>query len=180
MEQDLIAFFTTKAQANEFVSRLTAIEDQIYETHFSLEKAVGQQLGIQKSDKFLKLMRENNVASDSPAAIKEFLGKMKKTIASLPMISLTIAFEPADSTLHALNDWFVMNCKKQFLLDLTVDPKLIGGAIVKYNGRFIDCSRKEVFATILQQAFQPKPKSAVHQTPPARSSDAITHFHMGR
>lgn len=179
MEQDLIAFFTTKAQANEFSARLTAIQEQIYETHFSLEKAAAHHLGIQRSDKFLKLLRENNVSTESPASIKAFIAKVKETMQKLPTISITLAFEPTDSTLSALSDWFIINCKKQFLFDLSIDHRLITGAIIRYNGLYIDNSGKPTFDKVVEEVakknIQPLP-SASHLV----GNHLIDHFHLGR
>lgn len=179
MEQDLISFFTTKAQANEFSARLTAVAEKIYETHFSLEKTVASQLGITKSDKFLKLLREHNVRSDSPTEIKSFIATVQKTIQTLPVVSITLAFEPTDATLAALSDWFVINCKKQFLFDFTVDQRLIAGAIIKYNGTYLDSSSKAVFDKVVEEAAKKK-MQPIPAAKPLVGKHLIEHFHLGR
>src|SRR5260221_11894392 len=99
---DLSDFFITKAQANDFATRLNAIVDMMYTTNFDLEKALMHELGIHKKDAFMKLLRENKMSDASHSAMQDFLKKMQETITSLPVVSLSIAFEPSEETLKAL------------------------------------------------------------------------------
>ncbi|MGI8419442.1 MAG: F0F1 ATP synthase subunit delta [Candidatus Levyibacteriota bacterium] len=177
MEQlNLTAFFTTKSQANEFATRLNAFSESVYHTNFSLEKDSLHYLGMKKSEAFLKLMQDNNIATDSASAIKSFIAKLQVTIKSLPLLTITIAFEPNEEVLHTLADWFVMNLNKQFLLEILIDPALVAGAIIKYKGAFMDASSKLLVEKIMQQNLAPHAKHEVvpehRQTP--------ENFHMGR
>jgi F0F1-type ATP synthase delta subunit len=150
---DLSFFFKTKIQAVDFFARLSTISEKIYGTGFNLEKVLIEQLGIQKKDKFMILLRNNNIQSNSNSALKDFIGKIQDKISSLPTVSLTIAFEPKEETLKNLADWFPLNIDKQVLLDIKVDPDIIAGAYVSYSGKYSDFSIKPVFDQIYKDGF---------------------------
>ena len=99
MEQlDFSEFFATKAEANDFLSGLTAVIDKLFQTDFHIETALSEKFGINKSDRLLAIMRENNINTQSRESVKMFLNKMQEEISKLPVLALTIAFEPQEKT----------------------------------------------------------------------------------
>ena len=150
---DLSAFFQTKAQSADFSSRLAALSEKIYETNFNLEKSLMEQFGLKKKDEFMKILRDQNVSIETNTELKKFLTDMQKDISALPVLSLTLAFEPKEKTLKALSEWFVLNIKKQLLLEINVDPQLIAGASISFNGKDSDYSIREKFDTIMQKTI---------------------------
>ena len=122
---DLSDFFTTKAQATDFSTRLSAIMEATYKTDFNLEKTLMEQFGIEKKDKFIGLLRDNNISIDSGASLKAFLTKIQTDIASIATLPIVIAFEPREQTLKTLSEWFFLNMKKQVLFDIKVDKNLL-------------------------------------------------------
>src|SRR5438105_7612063 len=118
---DLSDFFRTKAQANEFSTRLSTISEKVYQTDFNLEKTLMEQFGIQKKDKFMSLLRENNIHEDSHSDVKDFLEKIQEKIATIPLLTFTIAFELNEQTLKAISEWCLLNIKRQLVFDITID-----------------------------------------------------------
>lgn len=170
---DLSDFFTTKSQATDFSARLATLSEMIYKTNFQLESALMELFGIQKKEKFLSFLRENNVAIDNPSSLKDFFLKLQTTIAQLPVFSLTIAFEPSEATLQAISSWFLLNLKKQMLFEFTVDSSLIGGAVINYNGKFKDYSVKKPVEQLVIKLMQPQQPVAQH--PATQINSQQTH-----
>lgn len=158
---NLSDFFTTKGQATDFLSRLATLSEMIYKTDFNLETSLMGLLGIQKKDKFLTLLRENNISSNSAGDLKNFIITLQTTITKLPVFSLTIAFEPTEQTLKVISEWFVMNLKKQAIFDFIVDPSIIAGAIINYNGKFKDYSFKNPVKQMLTTLLEPQNKKTL-------------------
>jgi F0F1-type ATP synthase delta subunit len=148
---DLSAFFQTKAQATDFSSRLSILSEKIYATDFNLEKALMELLGLKKKEAFIALLRDNNISSESNTALQKFVIELQKTIAELPLLSLSIAFEPKESTLKALSEWFVLNIKRQLLLEIKIDKKIIAGAAISFNGKDADFSIRSTFDTTVKE-----------------------------
>lgn len=69
-----------------------------------------------------------------------FLKDLKKRVAALPALSLTLAFPPPAETLVKISAWLKTNIAKDLLIDLVVDERLLGGAQVAYQGHYKDYS----------------------------------------
>jgi hypothetical protein len=155
---DLSAFFQTKAQANDFSARLSLISEKIYNTNFNLEKMLTDQFGIKKKDAFMSLMRQNKIDVKTNSVLKTFFSSITESIATLPILSLTLAFEPKEKTLQKLSEWFVLNINRQAVFDISVDPELIGGASISFKGKHMDFSIRPTFDEILNDILNPKSK----------------------
>ncbi|MDO8270036.1 MAG: F0F1 ATP synthase subunit delta [Candidatus Levybacteria bacterium] len=146
---DLSDLFNTRSQAEDFSARLELVAKEIFETGFNPEKALLSQFGITKKETFMNLLRNNNVNAESRLAIKEFIDKIQAKIASLPVMSMVLAFEPTDETLQAFSRWFILNTKKQVLFDIKIDKTIIGGAAILSNGKYLDYSIKPTFEKVM-------------------------------
>lgn len=179
--RDLSDFFKTKTQANDFSSRIAAISEMIYTTDFSLEKALEKHLGLEKKDKFLALLQKNEVNKTATPALKEFFEKTQEAIKSTPTTPLTIAFEPREQTLTMLSDWFLLHMNKHVIFDITVDPSLIAGAAITFNGKYFDFSVKQQFEQIVKTAIEDSvtPVKKTEETP-QKEHHSLEHLHVGR
>lgn len=169
---DLSAFFKTKAEALDFSVRLAAISQKVFETDFQLEPALSEQFGLQKKQLLLALLRDNGVQVEKASALKDFLSQLQTQIRSLPVLTLSLAFEPKDKTLKVLSDWFLLNMKRQVLFDITVDPTLIAGIAIHFNGKFLDFSIRETFKKVLSELLTSSPSAPV--STPSQTTAAPT------
>lgn len=141
-------FFNTKQQANEFSERLREVQENIFEVGFDLEKELESKLGVKRKDKFLSLLREHKIPLESNSQLSGFFEKIHETIKSLPLLEITIAIDPSGSVLKTISDWFILNIKKQVLLEVNTDTKIIAGAILEFNGKRFDSSIKVDFEEV--------------------------------
>lgn len=150
---DLSDFFISKSQSREFIQGLNNIIDQIYEVNFNLEVSLTKEFGIGRKDKFITLLRENQIDHTSNDAIKKFLTSIQEAVEKIPILSLTIAFDPNEESLKSISQWFLVTLNKQILVDIKVDRKLIAGAVINFNGKFKDYSIKPMFDEIVSQTL---------------------------
>lgn len=157
---DLSEFIKTKSQATDFSAKLDALNESIFKVGFDLETALSGYFSLDKKDKFLKLCRDNNVNIKSPSDLKAFFEKLQDKVREIKIINLTLAFEPNDKTLKKFIQWFQVNMQKEVLFEIEVDPRLVAGAVITYNGKYQDYSlRKKV-----DQYFNPAPIQQTNQT----------------
>ena len=149
--QDLSAFFYTRKQANDFSARLSDFAEEVYKTDFNLEKVLIDKLGLEKKEKFMILLRDLNVNTSSQSALKDFIAKLQEQISKIPVLSLTLSFEPKEETLKLINDWIMLSLKRQLLLDISINPDLIAGVVINYNGKFKDYSIRTGFDKIVSE-----------------------------
>ncbi|HWY78765.1 MAG TPA: F0F1 ATP synthase subunit delta [Candidatus Sulfotelmatobacter sp.] len=177
---DLSEFFTTKTEANIFLSRITTISEMAFQTNFNLEKALQEQLGINKSDRLLVLMQNNNINTESLSAVKDFFRLLSEKLTMLPMLTLTIAFEPQVQTLKALSEWCLVNLHKQMLFEITVDTSLVGGALISNNGKFFDFSIRPTVTRILKKELSKPATNLSQQNKPVENYQNINDITIGR
>lgn len=165
---DLSDFFTTKPQAVDFSARLSNISDKIYELDFNLEKELQEQFGIKKKDKFISLLRKNEVPAGSNTALSDFLVKIQKTISSLSTTSIAVAIEPDEETLKEISNWFLLNLKRQVLVEIQVDPSIIAGAIIGYQGKRFNASVKSIFDKVYGTSLKEDEVKEVNKQPKSK------------
>lgn len=174
---DLSLFVKTKADATDFVAKIGSILEHVYKTDFTLEHELLAQFGLTKQEKFVVFLRNSNVQLDSLAQVQAFLTSLQQKVSHLPILSLTLAFDPTEETLEKLSDWFILNTKQHILFDITVNPELIAGVTITYNGKYVDTSVRPAFDAILPtfwNATKPLPPPAATPTQPP------THMHPGQ
>ncbi len=158
---DLSAFFITKAQATDVMLRIASVSDKVFTTNFTLEKTLAELFGIQKKDLLLKLFREHNISETSPSDIQAFLKKIQDTIKTLPVITLSIAFEPTEEILKSFSEWFLFTLKKQVVFALEIDITILAGARITCNGKFKDYSVTPLFTKLMNTALVATPPQGI-------------------
>ena len=163
---DLSPFFQTKREAVVFTQGLTQLSESLYKTDFQLETSLLSIFGLKKKDAFLKLLQVQKIQITNVDSIKEFVSKLIEYIQTLPVLSITIAFEPQRETLETIAQWFVNQLKTQLLLELTVDQRILAGATMSFKGKFLDYSIKSVFDKVTEEVLHPsqQAKSPIHQS----------------
>ncbi|TSC75984.1 MAG: hypothetical protein G01um101430_154 [Parcubacteria group bacterium Gr01-1014_30] len=66
--------------------------------------------------------------------------KLEKKLKSLPEIKLEIAFSPKDNFLNKISEWLEKESGQKVILNLTINPKIVAGAIIEYQGNWRDFS----------------------------------------
>ena len=145
--------FLKSVKTTEEAQKLTLqidnlLESLFYEGKEEFEKAVSAiRYDVSEiiKEEFLRDEKYNGKET-----IKDFLTKLKEKIQTLKILELNIAFDPSDKTIETIHDWVLNNIGEDYVLSVTVDKRLIGGAIVIYDGKYKDFSLKkkldEVFA----------------------------------
>ena len=177
---DLSPFCTTKSQATDFVTRISALSERVYQVKFDMERDLTDSIGMQKKDAFLLLLHHNNINTSSPTALKEFLKKIIEEIYDLPILTLSLAFEPNAKTLLALSEWCIVNLKKQLLFEITVDPSIVAGSILSFKGKYADYSSKTTVAAIIEASIKELSTTTAHTTPRLDHQQAEEHMVIGR
>jgi F0F1-type ATP synthase delta subunit len=174
---DISKFCKTKTQATDFSTQVTTITEKLFETNFNLENVAMQVFGLQKKDVFLKLLHEQNINTQSQNDLKAFLTRLAEQANTLPVIALTIAFEPTEETMQAFAQWFMMQKGIQVLFDITVDKTLIAGVVVNFKGKHANYSIKSQFEQLTKTVLTTPVHSPSPQAAPQHTSETM---HLGR
>ena len=84
---------------------------------------------------FLKEIAEKGLDLEAKEA-----SELKKKLHALPEIKLEIAFLPKDNFISGISRWLEKEIGQKVILDITVNPKVVAGAIIEYQGNWRDFS----------------------------------------
>jgi len=135
MFSDLLNKVRTKAEAEFLVSEIELLLESLYE------------FGDRGFDNVLKTRVRAWAGADIEILIKEgggakkeFLEKLKKRIDELSIVNLKVAWDPTDDALDKFYSKLKEFLGDNLLINLEVDPKIVGGAIISYMGIYKDFS----------------------------------------
>ena len=101
-------------KAEELLKRIRTKEELI----FFLEEIAGQKLEMEKKE----------------------ISELEKKLRSLPEMKLEIAFSPNNDFIDKISRWLEKELDRKVILNITVNPKLVAGAIIEYQGNWRDFS----------------------------------------
>lgn len=134
-------------------NQIIAKEDLIvlFEEINLTEKFIFKDIGIPLSEKLKgktreefrrlveKLEKENSFFR-SPNQQLSFFRNLKKNLKKTPQLKLELAFQPSIEFLLKIKQWFKEKNQREVILDLSVNPEVVGGAIIEYQGKYRNLS----------------------------------------
>lgn len=118
---------STVDERNRLIDRLTILKKSLY------DKSVN-------AGSIPEEIEKDFLSSESKEA---YLKKLIESLNSLDTVQITIAFDPGPNTIILIKNWLKQNLKKTPLIDLKINPNIIGGVIIVYNGKYADFSVKK-------------------------------------
>lgn len=133
----------TTQEASLYIHALKTLQNEEFlSTKASLKNLFTNILPYTLSEKLQEALQKNDILDAGETEQKAYLEKLMESIRSLPLIKLTFAFVPTRGFLQECCDNITGLLKQPVLIDLTVDPTIIGGALISYNGKYVDLSIK--------------------------------------
>ncbi|MCD6114696.1 F0F1 ATP synthase subunit delta [bacterium] len=137
-------YIYTKEDLNLFIQDAEKISDLVFKNpKLSLREKIEkskEKISNKFYDFFLELSQDGY--SNKEKILKE-LEETKEELLKLPVLKIQLAFSPSPSFIKEISDWLKRNLKKKVLLDVEVNPVIVGGAILEYRGRYLDLSLKK-------------------------------------
>jgi len=146
---DILSLVKTQEEANEFQKQIDHLLSMLF-TNVTFETAVQETISFDKQGKLLAMFNREHVNLQQLPAVQTVLQEIKRTIAQLPIITISLAFEPKQRVIETIATWLLAHIKKSALIHIVVDRSLIGGAILEYKGVLKDYSLKK----ILQEKYE--------------------------
>ncbi|HET9946440.1 MAG TPA: F0F1 ATP synthase subunit delta [Patescibacteria group bacterium] len=139
---DITSFLKTKKQSALLQEVLEETVEKEYTTQANPMEFLKKRLPVSLEEPLIELFSKQK--ENSPKALYEFLKTILSQIKTLPIVSLTLAIEPT----HHMIDAISQAINQPSLIDIDVNPSLIGGAIVAYQGKYSDKSLKKTLENV--------------------------------
>ena len=133
----------TKQQAKAAIFELEGLKDSLYQVGFDFG---GQSEKMLSEEAFVLLksyLQKTGADLANSAQIGAAIEKLMEKLIKLPSVNLTLAFEPSFFQLQRIFGWLQVNARENLLIELAVDAKILGGAIVEFEGKRRDYSVKK-------------------------------------
>ena len=138
--QEILDLIATKSEANELIKQLDRLIESLYEIKGSVNSKMDNILTQELKEAVLKVCLKNKVNLKSAVTFQKFLEDLKGEIQSLPTATLTFAFQPRGETVKKIAAWTGTNLRKKVLVQIAVEPRIIGGLLVEFEGKYSDHS----------------------------------------
>lgn len=135
-------YLRTKSDTIALIQLLEKLEKEIFKEPFDFSKILKTKAPYELSAVIQKLITEANIKVSNRNALQKLLTEINNQVATLPVVHIIVPLSPTENHLKIMHDWFFQNYKKTVILDISVDPSLIGGCVVSFGGRANDYSLK--------------------------------------
>jgi F0F1-type ATP synthase delta subunit len=138
---------------NKFKEEILTQEDLIFllEEISVVEKLIFKKINISLSEKAkenisekfiekLKELEKEKIISINPENNRIFFEKLKKYLQELNQIKIIIGFQPQKKFIDKVSSWLEKELKQKLILNLILNPEIVAGAIIEYQGKQIDFS----------------------------------------
>lgn len=152
MYSKILTRIRTKQDARKLADELDLLMAKLY----LAEKGIFEKTLDKKIRSWVSVLIKEGL---SKVADKEgYLQGLLAEISKLKTLHLTISFEPTEEGLDRFHSWVQSNVGQGVILEISVEPSLLGGAKIIYQGRYLDLSLtakfKKVFAEESKRFYQ--------------------------
>lgn len=135
---------STTQDAREVVDSLEALSESLFrKDNESVEKKIETVLPFSLADRIKQYCKDNQLSLQDPTVLADFLEKLTKLLRAFPVITFYVACMPNEQYIQHLSGLVFGYCKEKVLLDIIVEKKLVGGAIIAWKGVYKDYSLRK-------------------------------------
>ncbi len=146
----------TKEELISYLEEISQAQQSAFEKKEDLLSEKVKEKVSETLKNFLERAEEKGIISKNPKQQNSFLKKLKEYLLSLPEVKLKIAFSPSSEFLEEINQWFEKELSVKVILDLTINPKIVGGAIIEYQGNWRDFSLRKKIDNLIEKLYYPR------------------------
>lgn len=131
----------TKKQADVFVQHIDTLISSLYSKGRTINK-IQSEFPLEQSEQIIAVMRKEKIAINNNDACQQFFELLREKVLSIETIDLTIAFDPTLAQVQKIAHWINSNANQKLFINIIVNPKIIGGLQIGFNGMYKDKSLK--------------------------------------
>lgn len=135
----------------EAIARLTESLFGASKTAFDEQLA---SLGISLAEAFKEVFTLAGCDLADREKVRETLASMSKALDELPIVFLTLAFEPSGKMVGKMYSFLTKTLGKSIVIDVKTEPLILGGAIVEYGGVYKDVSLKTKIEKTFEEGYE--------------------------
>lgn len=124
---------------NQFLQKLELIKEQLF-TNKKIDDVVDGILTPEEKEEFYKNYKGLAAGRQGYKSYSDYINALILQLQKLPVIELALSQHPTVAMLIKISEWLNKNLKIQTLITYKVDPSIIAGTKIGYNGLYKDYS----------------------------------------
>lgn len=140
MDDNLLSRIRTKDEAGKLIEEVDILLSSFYE-----QRGAGFEYALKSKIRHWVSEALSEIFSKGDADKVKFLESLKESLKNAKTLILGIAFEPTEEIIDKVSIFVRKNFDKSCLLEISYMPELMAGAVIIYEGNYIDLSIKKIF-----------------------------------
>ena len=140
---DIITSLKTIQEANSLIENIDSLMLIFFKSEkISIKEALGS-INTGFASEVMQVFEKNNLDINNRDSVTDFFAKLKGLIKKFEVIRLVLAFDPTNKTIENIHNFVKETLGIGYILDIEVSQSILAGAIVIFNGKYIDYSLKK-------------------------------------
>lgn len=137
-----ISYLTELIDSNEYQAIMNPISGIVQKQTIYLNKALTELKSEKLQKHLLSQLKKGELEDFKSAELRLFLKSLQLELTQYQIVKIQVAVEFKPSDLRDMTQILERQSPQPVAFDLTIDPSLIGGAIIQYGNHVIDQSLK--------------------------------------
>jgi len=152
---DIITSLKTTREVESFVGEIDTLMLKFFESEEVSPEKMLDSISENSSLKIKQTFAKNNLDFNNRDTVSKFFKTLKEIIKKLKVIKMVLAFDPSTKTIENIHDFITDLLGIGYVLEIEVSQEILAGAIVIFNGKYIDFSlKKRIEDTFKEKADQ--------------------------
>ncbi len=135
---NFLKLIRTRDEQNQLISLIENMIQGMYKKKIKSETL--SPLKTLLTNEIIKIMQAQNIY-ENKIKTEKFLNSLLSSVKDLPILKISIAIEPDQRMIDSIKSWSEKNNLGSTIFEFTIDPKILGGAIiVNPKGTYADYS----------------------------------------
>lgn len=149
--QDVIDLIYTCDEQRAATHAIEQALDASYDTKADIIHVLDAVIPYTLSNAIVEAARARQIDLRDNARVREFFTELTQIIKNLQVVDLRIAFHPTKAQIRTIAQWFRREIAPHAVLNLTIDPGLVAGAVIGYGGKLYDLSIQQDLHGLIQE-----------------------------
>jgi len=155
-ETSLISFLDDIITYGDLAARIDEVSELNRLLYLNDGKSFTARIADKISPGLFKIISSLEQAKQLPTTtseLEDFFLSLRSYLGKVPHVTLTLAFDPPESLVRLIADWFGKNLAAKTVLEIRVREEIIAGMIIEYNGKYKDYSKMGQLGEALRQVL---------------------------
>jgi len=143
----ILEILYTKKQADKLNTQIEEFIASLYKNEKNMQR-IQKIFSYEFTEALLDAIKNEKISLNNHEKLRTYLTNIREEISQIPVIDLTIAIDPTHQQIKKIGSWITANSKEKYLLNIHVNPKIIGGIQIGIKGTFKDKSLRKQLAEL--------------------------------